>query len=218
MLEREREQVAAAGRRLAALGLALGAAGNVSRRSGDRICVTAGGAVLESVGAEQVSIVDVDGVSLDGPAPSSELALHVGAYERFGCGAVVHAHPAMATALACVLDELPAIHYQMVELGGSVPVARYETFGTAELAAVTLDAMDQRTAVMMANHGTLTYADDLEQAIARTMLLEWVAGLYWRAAGIGTPRALSAGALDDVRAQLERRNYQPLRTGEASDQ
>ena len=127
---------------------------------------------------------------------------------------MVHAHAPVATALASVLDEVPAVHYQMVELGGPVRVARYETFGTADLATATLDAMQGRTAVLMANHGTLTYGDDLGQAVARAQLLEWVCTLYWRAAAIGTPRALDERQLDAVRAQIDQRGYGSLLAGE----
>jgi len=214
MLEREREQVAASARRLAALGLTMGTAGNVSMRAGERILVTPTGAMLEHVQADGISIVDPDGVSLHGPPPTSELALHLGAYERYGPGAVVHAHAPVATALATVLDEVPAVHYQMVELGGPIRVARYETFGTTELAQVTLDAMEGRTAVLMANHGTLTYGDDLGQAVGRAVLLEWACTVYWRAAAIGTPRSLDERQLDDVRAQIDRRGYGSLLGGE----
>ena len=69
-------------------------------------------------------------------APTSELDLHLGVYRRYDAGAVVHTHAPMATALSCVLDELPCVHYQMLLLGGTVPVAPYETFGTPELARV----------------------------------------------------------------------------------
>lgn len=215
MFEREREQVAESARRLAALGLTLGTAGNVSARAGELICVTPAGAVLERVQAEQVAVVKLDGELVDGPPPTSELALHLGTYERFGPRAVVHAHAPVATALACVLDELPAVHYQMVELGGPVRVARYETFGTRALAAVTLDAMEGRRAVLMANHGTLTYGDDLNQAVARVQLLEWVSTVYWRAAALGAPRALDERQLDDVREQIAERRYGSL-TGEGA--
>jgi L-fuculose-phosphate aldolase len=217
MLEREREQVAASARRLAALGLTLGTAGNVSMRAGDRILVTPTGAVLEHVRAPEISVVDRDGASLEGPAPTSELALHLGAYDRYGPGAVVHAHAPVATALASVLDEVPAVHYQMIELGGSVRVAAYETFGTVELATATLDAMRGRTAVLMANHGTLTYGDDLGQAVGRAQLLEWACTVYWRAAAIGTPRSLDERQLDDVRAQIDRRGYGSLLAGDGRD-
>ena len=213
MFEREREHVASSARRLAALGLTLGTAGNVSTRAGELICVTPTGAVLEHVRADEISVVDSDGELVDGPPPTSELALHLGAYARFAPAAVVHAHAPTATALACVLDELPAVHYQMVELGGAVRVARYETFGTPELAAATLDAIEGRRAVLMANHGTLTFGDDLDQAVARAQLLEWVSTLYFKAAMLGSPRTLDERQLDEVRAQLTRRRYGSL-TGE----
>jgi L-fuculose-phosphate aldolase len=215
MLDREREQVAAAARRLAALGLTLGTAGNVSLRAGDRLLVTPTGAVLERVRAPEISVVDLDGDPLEGPPPTSELALHVGAHRRFDPGAVVHAHAPVATALACVLDELPVVHYQMVELGGPVRVARYETFGTQELADVTLGAMDGRSAVLMSNHGTLTVGADLDQAVDRAVLLEWACTVYWRAASIGTPRTLDERELEAVRAQIAGRGYGSLLAGGA---
>jgi L-fuculose-phosphate aldolase len=215
MLERQREHVAAAARRLATEGLTLGTAGNVSLRAGDRLLVTPTGAVLERVRADEISVLELDGTPLDGPPPTSELALHVGAHREFEPGAVVHAHAPVATALACVLDELPAVHYQMVELGGPVRVARYETFGSQELAEVTLEAMRGKTAVLMANHGTLTIGDDLVQAIDRAVLLEWASTLYWRAAAIGAPRTLDERQLDAVRAQIDHRGYGSLLAGGA---
>lgn len=210
MLEPARQRVAAAARRLAEVGLAQGTAGNVSERDGDLVAVTPTGAVLSRLEADQVAVVDLDGGHLSGPAPTSELALHLGAYRRFAAGAVVHAHGAVGAALSCVLDELPAVHYQMASLGGGIRVAAYATFGTSELAELTLDALQDRHAVLMANHGALTYGRDLEQAVARAELLEWLCTVYWRAAAIGAPRVLNAEQLDDVRRELERRRYGSL--------
>src|SRR2546429_4855466 len=142
ILESDGEAIATACRRLAADGLVLGTAGNVSVRNGYQVVVTPTGGVFAQLGPEHVSVVDLDGELLDGElAPTSELALHLGAYRRLEWpGAVVHTHAPMATALSCVIDELPPIHYQMLSLGGSVPVARYETFGTEELAGAPLQA------------------------------------------------------------------------------
>ena len=53
------------------------------------------------------------------------------------------------------LDELPCVHYQMLLLGGTVPVAPYRTFGTPELAESVLDALEGHTAALMANHGAI---------------------------------------------------------------
>src|SRR5947207_935001 len=141
MFERERTEVAEACRRLAEERLVIGTAGNVSAKAGDdAIAVSPTGAVLAEVAPEQVSVVDLDGNLVKGDLkPASELGLHLGIYERYDAGAVVHTHAPMATALACVLDdELPCVHYSMLLLGGSVRVAPYETFGTPELAAAVL--------------------------------------------------------------------------------
>jgi L-fuculose-phosphate aldolase len=210
MLEREREAVADAARCLAQAGLALGTAGNVSARYGDLVAVTRTGATLATVSAEDVAVVDLSASSVEGPPPSSELALHLGAYHRYGAGAVVHVHGPVSTALACVIDELPAVHYQMVALGGPIRVARYATFGTIELADATLEALEDRTAVLMANHGALTYGEDLSSAVGRAELLEWVCTVYWQAAAIGAPRTLSDAQLDDVRTEMAHRRYGKL--------
>jgi L-fuculose-phosphate aldolase len=218
MLEAEREAVASAARRLADAGLVVGTAGNVSARGGDRVAITPTGARLAELKPDQVSVVDLDGALAWGELePTSEIGLHLGVYGRYDAGAVVHTHAPMATALSCVLDELPCIHYQMLVLGGAIRVAPYATFGTPELAAATLDALEGRTAALMANHGALTYAGDVPAAVEASIVLEWACELYWRAAALGTPRTLDSDARADVvRAALER-GYgapKPARPGE----
>jgi L-fuculose-phosphate aldolase len=199
MLEPERERVAAAARRLANQGLVIGTAGNVSERAGELVAVTPTGAVLASVVADDVAVVDLDGAQVGGElAPTSELGLHLGVYRRYDVGAVVHTHAPMATALACVLDELPVVHYQMLALGGPIRVAPYATFGSPELAQLTLDALEGRCAALMSNHGTIAHGVDLDAAIETALLLEWVCTIYWRAAAIGTPRVLDSEQLAAV--------------------
>lgn len=186
-----REQVAAVARQLAAEGLVLGTAGNVSQRFDDRVAVTPTGAVLAVLEASDVSVVDLNGRQLEGPlAPTSELDLHLGAMNRHGCGAVVHTHAPMSTAAACVLDELPCVHYAMLALGGDVPVAPYATFGTPELAASVVQALEGRTAALMASHGAVTTGPDAAAALDQALLLEWAAGVYLNAARVGTPHVL----------------------------
>src|SRR5579862_6549828 len=134
MLERERERIAAAARRLAEEGLVMGTAGNLSERAGELIAVTPTGGVLAELSPSEVAVVDLDGRQRDGQlAATSELGLHLGVYERYRAGAVVHTHAPFATALACVLDELPIIHYHLLALGGPVRVVPYATFGTPAL-------------------------------------------------------------------------------------
>jgi L-fuculose-phosphate aldolase len=190
-LDIAREAVAAAGRALADAGLVIGTAGNVSVAVGEAIAITASGAAFATIAPDDVTVVDRSGALIAGElAPSSELELHLGAYRRYGVRAAVHTHAPMATAVACVVDELPCVHYQMLPLGGAVRVAPYRTFGSAELAEVTLDALDGRAAALMSNHGAITVADNLAEAVERALLLEWACTLYWRAAQLGTPRVL----------------------------
>ncbi len=204
-----REGVAGAARRLAAAGLVIGTAGNISQRDGDLVAVTASGVVLETAEPEHVTIVDRRGALVDGElAPSSEIALHLGIYDRYAAGAVVHTHAPMATALACVLrEELPCVHYAMLGLGGAVPVAPYRTFGTPELAEVTVAALEGKLAVLMANHGAVAWGTGLEHAVENSLLLEWVCTVYWRAAMIGEPRLLGAEEQAAVAEAALARNY-----------
>jgi L-fuculose-phosphate aldolase len=216
-----RGEIAAACRRLAADGLVIGTAGNVSARVDNLVAITATGAAFEQMTAEQVSVVDLSGnVVLGSLAPTSELELHLGIYRDFGAGAVVHTHAPMATAVGCVVDVLPCVHYQMLLLGGDVRVAPYATFGSPELAANVHAALEGRSAALMANHGAVTHAGDLAKAVELALLLEWACTVYWRAAAIGTPRALDAEAQAAVIDAAIRRGYgssQPAETHQEKD-
>jgi L-fuculose-phosphate aldolase len=185
----------------------------VSARQGDQVAITPTGAVLSEVEAGDVSVVDLDGGQLAGGlAPTSELDLHLGVYNRYDAGAVVHTHAPMATALACVIDEVPCVHYGMLALGGSVRVAPYATYGTPELANVVLDALEGRRAALMANHGAIVYAEDLDGALELALLLEWACAVYWRAATIGEPRVLDQQQLDAVVARAIAGGYGSTRS------
>ena len=211
-LEDERKQIAAASRRLASERLVLGTAGNVSARRGDLVAITPSGAQLEALEHEQVTVVDLEGRIVAGEfEPSSELGLHLGVYRRYEATAVVHTHAPMATALSCVLDELPCVHYQMLLLGGTVRVAHYETFGTPELAQSVLEALEGRTAALMANHGAIAYGASVESAVELSLLLEWACAVYWHAAALGTPRLLDEEQRSAVVATAVERRYGAMR-------
>jgi L-fuculose-phosphate aldolase len=207
-LDPERARVAAAARLLAADGLVVGTAGNVSERAGDLVAITPTGAQLGDLTAEQVAVVDLSGEHVDGElAATSELELHLGVYDRYGAGGVVHTHAPMATALSCVLDELPLVHYQLLTLGGPIRVAPYRTYGTPELAQVTLDALDGRLAALMANHGAIAWAGDVDGAVQNSLLLEWACTVYRHAAAVGTPRVLDDEQVQAVIDAAIRRGY-----------
>ena len=90
--------------------------GNVSARDGDRVAITPTGGVLARARPPSRSSSSIaTGAVVEGTlAPTSEIALHLGVYERYGAGAVVHTHAPVATALSIVLDELPCVHYEML--------------------------------------------------------------------------------------------------------
>jgi L-fuculose-phosphate aldolase len=208
--------VAAASRRLAERGLMVGTSGNLSARAGEHVAITPTGARLRELEAGEVTVVDLAGrVAWGELEPSSELDLHLGVYRRYDAGAVVHTHSPLATALSCVLAELPCVHYQMLLLGGSVRVADYATFGTPELAEATLAALEGRTAALMANHGAIAYGADVDATAELAELLEWACGVYWHAAQLGTPRALDAAERDAVVAAAVARGYGATRRIEA---
>lgn len=208
VFDEARRGVAAASRRLAEAGLLIGTSGNVSVRTGERVAVTATGAVLGQATPEHVTVVDFAGGVLDGELePTSELELHLGIYRRFGAGAVVHTHSPQATALSLILDELPCVHYQQLLLGGSVRVAPFAVFGSPELAERVLTALEGKTAALMANHGAIVYGPTLEAAVENALLLEWACDLYLRAAAIGTPRELDSGQQAAVAAAAVSSGY-----------
>jgi L-fuculose-phosphate aldolase len=208
MLEAAREQVAAACARLADEGLVVGTAGNVSMRVDDHIVVTPTGGVFGEMRAEEMAVVARDGSLADGPkAATSELALHLLLYDRNDAGAVVHTHAPYATALSCVVDEVPAVHYSMLMFGGALKVAPYATFGTEELARNVETALEGRTACLMQNHGHVGYAHDLDTAVESALLVEWACTVYWRARAIGEPVALSDEQMQEVVAQVVRLGY-----------
>jgi L-fuculose-phosphate aldolase len=117
----------------------------------------------------------------------------------------------MATALSCVLDELPCVHYGLLALGGSVRVAPYRTFGTPELAEAVLDSLEGKTAALMANHGAISHGADMAAAVDASLLLEWACGVYWHAAAIGTPHTLDEDQQAAVVQAAVERSYGSLR-------
>ena len=207
-LDAARADVASAARRLADAGLLIGTAGNVSVRRGGLVAVTATGVPLAECTADQVTVVTELGEPVAGDLqPTSELDLHLQVYGTSGPGAVVHTHAPCSTAVACVLDELPVLHYQQLLLGGAVRVAPYATFGSAELATRVRDALAGRQAALMSNHGSVAIGAGLGQAVEHALLLEWLAELHLRASALGSPRVLTEQQQADVVEQALRRSY-----------
>jgi L-fuculose-phosphate aldolase len=204
MLERERQQVVDHARRLRPDGLVVGASGNLSMRCGELVAVTPSAVDYDALEPGLICVVDLDGSPVEGAlAPTTELPMHLAVYQRTSAAAVVHTHSPYATVLATVVDVLPPIHYLIATLGGPVWVAPYATPGTEELADTIVDALDGRSAVLLQNHGALTTGESLEEAYSRSVTLEWLCALHYRATLFGEPRVLSDEELKGVAPLME---------------
>jgi L-fuculose-phosphate aldolase len=197
------------GQRMAADRLAVGSAGNLSIRLGDTVVMTPTGVNYDQIAERNICVLDAEGVLLDGEgARSSEWPMHRRIYDLTGAGAVVHTHSPFAVAISTVADEIPAVHYSVLRLGGTtVRVAPYTTFGSDGLADAASAALDGRSAALLQNHGAVAYAASIDEAYDRAVLLEWLAEVYWRARLAGSPRILSDAELDAVREAASRHRY-----------
>jgi L-fuculose-phosphate aldolase len=202
LLRTERQSVVDAARRMVDTGLVVNTSGNVSVLAGDTVVITPSSLPYDTMTAGDVSLVDLatGATQADMLHPSSELPLHLAVYRAGRAQAIVHTHSLYATAITTVRDDLPAIHYQIVDLGGTVPVLPYATFGSDELARLVADGLAGRAAVLMKNHGATTIGPDLPRAMTRAITLEWIARLFHQAALLGAPAILDDAELARVRA------------------
>ncbi len=203
-----REEVARVARRMIEAGLVTGASGNVSARTpeGD-VLVTPSGIGYEILTPEDVVLVDVKGKVLEGSLePSSETPMHTGIYRaRPNVDAVVHTHSRFATTLACLGLEIPPVHYMLTTLSqdGRIPLAPYATYGTEELAGYAGEALgESHNACLLQNHGTITVGKNAEEAFSRTVVLEEMAEIYYRAKLAGEPILLDSEQVEDVAAKI----------------
>lgn len=200
-----RESIAELGRRLVADRLVVGTAGNISARVGEHVAVTPSGVAYDRLTAADVGVHALTGERVEGVlAPTSELPLHLAVYAaRPDAGAIVHTHSLAATALSCLVDEVPAVHYYVSLFGGPPRVSPYAEYGTSALADAAVAALADRTACLLGNHGGLTIGATLEQAYERALYLEWLCEVALRVLSSGAPaRVLSQAELDAVTARL----------------
>ena len=207
LLDRERRLVVQYAKRLRPDGLVVLTAGNISVRAGDLVAITPGSYDYDRLTPERICVVHLDGTVAEARlTPSSELPMHLAVYRAAPeARAVVHTHASYASALSTVVDELPALHYLIAQLGGPVRVAPYATFGSEELAANVASALEGRTAALLGNHGTVAFGETLEEAYSRTVLLEWLSALYLRSRLLGEPKLLAAEENDLVARKLSPR-------------
>ena len=174
--EEARVEIARTGVRLEAEGLLSTTSGNISSRVGEGlIAITPTSIRYQEIRPEDVVITDLDGRVVDGRRrPSSELPFHATLYRsRADVGAVVHTHSPFATALAILHRSIPAIHYNIAAFGvDEIPLVPYATFGSDELAANVRTVMESGTGgALLANHGAVAVADELQKAAKNAALL-----------------------------------------------
>jgi len=190
-----------------ALGINQGTSGNVSQRTPDGYLLTASGVRYEQMQPEQVVEMDLDAGYLGDWLPSSEWRMHQDLFRaRPDAGAIIHTHSTYATAMSCLRRDIPAFHYMIGVCGGAtLRCSDYATFGTQALSRAMLAAIADRTACLLANHGMICYAADLDGALKLAVEVECLCRQYFIASQAGAPVLLDD---DEMHRVLERfRSY-----------
>lgn len=187
----ERTEIVEYGKRLVTSGLTKGTGGNLSiyNREKRLFCISPTGIDYFDIKPEDVVVMDLEGKIIEGDKkPSSEVEMHRIFYaNREDIDAIIHTHTMYSTTLACLNWSLPPVHYMVALAGLDVRCAKYATYGTKELAENAFEAMRDRYAVLLANHGLLAGAKDLANAFNITEEIEYCAELYYRTKAIGEP-------------------------------
>lgn len=190
-----RHDIVAQARAMNALGVNQGTSGNISARCGDTMLITPSATPYDEMQPDQIAAMLLDAAGeWTGPLkPSTEWRFHRDILRaRPEAGAVVHTHATYCTTLAILHREIPAIHYMIAAFGGpTIRCAPYALYGTAELAAHAVRALEDRNACLLANHGMIVIGPTLAKAMWLTVELEALAKQYCLALQLGTPVILS---------------------------
>ena len=220
--EQSRQGIVDACRAMNGLGINQGSSGNISVRCGDRMLISPSATPYEKLTAEMIAAMPLaceDGTWSGPKRPSTEWRFHFDILaKRPDMNAVVHAHPTFCTTLAIARREIPACHYMIAAFGGTtVRCAGYARFGSAELSALALAALEGRTACLLANHGMIVIGETLEKAMWRAVELETLARQYWHALLIGDPVILSDEAIAEASAAFDSYGVQPGESGKKDE-
>jgi L-fuculose-phosphate aldolase len=201
-----KEGIVATARQLNVLGISRGTSGNVSARIDGGFLITASAQPYDEMTPEDVVVVGSDGRASGPRKPSTEWRFHRDIYAaRPEVGAIVHTHAPFATTLACLDRGIPAFHYMVAVSGGmDIRCAPYATFGTQQLSDAAVQALQQRTACLLAHHGMIAIGDSLQTALALAVEVETLAEMYWRALQIAEPDVLSD---EEMARVLEKFSY-----------
>ena len=179
--------------------LSQGTSGNASVRWRDGLLITPSAMAYRVMTPADIVWIGFDG-SRAGARPSSEWRFHQRILrDRPATQAVVHVPSPSATALACLRSPTPAFHYMVAVAGGdSIRCAPYELFGTERLADAVIEALRDRTAALLANHGQVALGADLDAALRLAVEVETLAEQYLLARSIGEPALLDAAQMAEV--------------------
>ena len=183
--------------------------GNVSVKLPDgTFLATPTGMSKSFITPEKLVHIDQDGQVLDAPAglkPSSEIKMHLRCYkEREDVGAVLHAHPPVATGYA--VANKPLDEYSMIETVialGSIPVTPYGTPSTYEVPDRIAPYLGEHDALLLQNHGALTVGADLITAYYRMETLELFAKISLNAYLLGGAKEISRENIDRLISMRE---------------
>lgn len=179
-----------------ACGLNQGTSGNISARFEDKMLITPSATPYDKLTPEMIASMPFDAEygTWHGPLkPSTEWRFHFDILKnRTDMGAVVHAHPTYCTTLAIAHKEIPACHYMIAAFGGTnVRCAPFARYGTPELSVLAIEALKDRSACLLANHGSIAMGEDLDKAMWRAVELEAIARQYVLSLTIGGPILLT---------------------------
>jgi L-fuculose-phosphate aldolase len=195
-VENAEEAVLAAAKELLDKGLVEGTAGNLSaRREDGSIVMTPSSVDYKDMTLDDLCIVDLDGEIIsakEGRMPTSEKALHLACFKHFDdVGAVIHSHAVHASMFAVARKPIPpCIDEFTIFVGGEVRVAEYGPSASDELAEHAVAALEDRGAVLLANHGMVAVGPSPAKALHITALVERTAQIVWGAHALGPIHSL----------------------------
>ena len=216
MTERSiREMICEVGRRLYSRGLVAATEGNISYRlAANEILCTPCMLCKGFLRCEDLCMVDLEGNQLSGDRPrTSEIRLHLAIYKhRPEINAVVHSHPPHATAFAITRTPIPTgIHPEFEYFLGPVPLTPYATPGTAEFAETIVPFLDRTNTLLLASHGTVSFAADLMHALYLTEILDAYCRLLLLAKPLGPPAKLTEQQVAELLALKRTAGYDDSR-------
>jgi L-fuculose-phosphate aldolase len=174
-------------------------------RHGQGYLITPSGMPIDEMQAHSMVEMNMHCVSISARKPSSEWRFHQDIYQaRPEVGAVIHTHSMFATTIACLRKNIPPFHYMIAVAGGdTIRCADYALFGTQALSDYAIEALKDRRACLLANHGMIAVGKTLQLAIDVAIEVETLCEQYWRALQIGEPHLLSTQEMQDVFEQFK---------------